>query len=44
MEQIDANSNREKEISGTPERAELPTFWVVTMADDVSAEITPGKR
>ena len=27
-----------------PERAELPTFWVVTMADYVFAEITPDKR
>ncbi len=26
------------------ERAELPTFWVVTMADYVFAEITPDKR
>jgi len=27
-----------------PERAELPIFWVVTMADYVFAEITPDKR
>jgi hypothetical protein len=27
-----------------PKRAELTTFWVVTMADYVFAEITPDKR